>query len=109
MGRTTECKASEILLENGKVKMVTLYEKQPVLFSANADKLAGNCANENHHIFKADSVEYLDYILETSAFNAEAPMTRLFYHLKKVKSHINFAYYSNHSDLGKAKNPMNSL
>lgn len=85
--------------------MVTLYEKQPIWFCANADKLTGNCANENHYVFKADSVKYLDYILETSASNAEAPMTRLFYHLIKVNSHINFAYCSNHSDWGKANKP----
>lgn len=108
-GRTTACKTWEIFSENGKVGDNYLYEKQPMLFCANADKLAGNCANENHYIFKADLVKYLDYISETSAFNAEAPMTRLFYHLKKVNSHINFAYYSNHSDRGNKKNPMKSL
>lgn len=74
-----------------------------MLFCASADKLLGNCTNENHHVFKADSVKYFDYIFESSAFNAEAPKTRLFYHLKKVNSYANFAYYSNHSVWGKAK------
>lgn len=60
-----------------------LYGKQAMLFCASADKLLGNCTNENHHVFKADSLKYFDYILETSAFNAEGPKARLFYHPKK--------------------------
>lgn len=106
LGRITACKAWEILSESGKDGNY-LYEKQPTLFCANADKLAGNCANANYHKFKADSVKYLDNISEISAFNAEAPMTRLFYHLPKITSHINFVYNSNCSDWQKAKNNPN--